>query len=55
MPLQLPITLTQEVKDQLLAMMKEKLPTPVDDAILMDIIDTHGSIVAEYVKTLGIR
>ena len=42
----------QEVKDQLITVMKDKLPTPVDDAILNDIIETHIQIMKEYLKSM---
>jgi hypothetical protein len=49
--LQLPFELPQDVKDQLLTVMKDKLPAPVDDAILSDIIETHRGIISEYIKS----
>jgi hypothetical protein len=51
-PIQLPIQLPQEIIDQILATMKEKLPTQVDDAILLDIITTDMEIVSNYVQSL---
>ena len=42
----------QEVKDRLISVMKEKLPTPVDDAILNDIITTNIEIMKDYLNTM---
>ena len=38
----------QEVVDQLIKVTKEKLPVPVDDAIIKDIIETHIQTVRDY-------
>ena len=46
------IEFPQEVIDRLANVMKEKLPTPVDDAIIYDIIHTHIAIAGEYVNSL---
>ena len=46
------IQFPQEVVDRLADVMKEKLPTPVDDAIIYDIIHTHIAIAGEYVNSL---
>lgn len=44
--------LPQEVKDRLVAVMKEKLPMQVDDAIINDIITTNLQIVKDYLRNL---
>ena len=46
------IEFPQEVIDKFIASMKEKLPTPVDDAILNDIIQTHIKIADDYLTSL---
>ena len=44
--------LPQEVRDELLTVMRDKLPDVVDDAILNDIIDTNMQIVREYLQSV---
>jgi hypothetical protein len=41
-----------EVIDKLIASMKQKLPMPVDEAILRDIIKTNMDITWEYIQNL---
>ena len=41
----------QSMKDQLLNTMKSKLPTPVDDSILMDILETHYNLMDAYLDS----
>lgn len=47
----MPVVFPQEVIDRLADVMREKLPTPVDDAILYDIINEHIRIANEYVNS----
>ena len=46
------IEFPQEVIDQFVSAMKQKLPVEVDDAIIMDIIQTHIQIADEYLKSI---
>jgi DNA-binding TFAR19-related protein (PDSD5 family) len=40
----------QDLENQLIAVLKEKLPTPVDDSILKDIIQSQNKIFEDFLK-----
>jgi hypothetical protein len=42
----------QELTDKLIAVLKEKLPVQVDDAILIDITNTQNKVIEEYLRNL---
>ena len=45
--------LEKDLSDKLLAVLKEKLPVEVDDAVINDIITTNYKIVKEYLETVN--
>lgn len=44
-----------DVMEKLVASMKEKLPYPVDDAVINDIIETNMKIAWEYVQSIPVK
>ena len=44
--------LEKDLSDKLLAILKEKLPVEVDEAILKDIIISQNKLIEEYLRGL---
>jgi hypothetical protein len=44
--------LEKDLSDKLLAILKEKLPVEVDEAILKDIIVSQNKLIEEYLRGL---